>query len=144
MEGAPVRLLRPRTRPMQTGTEQHPGRAPAQTAARSARRQPERVADCMSTTVRTLPAQATLRDVACRLAAFRIGCVVVVEDGRAVGIITERDIVRLAAAEPEAWATMLAGTVMLRPEEVVLLARTGSVALRPSGVVEARLRCDTT
>jgi signal transduction histidine kinase len=100
---------------MQAETVSLPQRQRSQAQPRARRRGALRVADCMSTTVRTLPASATLREVASRLAAFRIGCVVVTQDERAEGIVTERDIVRLAAAEPEAWATMVAGTVMSRP-----------------------------
>jgi signal transduction histidine kinase len=100
---------------MQTDTVSLPQRVQPQAQTRQRRRQPLGVADYMSTTVRTLPPSATLREVASRLAAFRIGCVVVTQGERAEGIVTERDIVRLAAAEPEAWAGMVAGTVMSRP-----------------------------
>lgn len=38
-------------------------------------------------------------DVACRMRAERVGCVVVVRDGRPVGILTDRDIVLRVVAE---------------------------------------------
>lgn len=84
-------------------------------AARRPRRQPRRIADCMSTTVRTVDVEATLRDVASRLASFRIGCVVVTANGSAEGIITERDVVRIVAAEPTVWGGISAGSVMTQP-----------------------------
>src|SRR5262245_23357691 len=79
------------------------------------RRPPLRVGDCMSATVHTLPAASTLRDAALRLAHLGIGCVVVTQGSRAEGIVTERDIVRIASIEPSAWATMSVGSVMTRP-----------------------------
>jgi signal transduction histidine kinase len=69
----------------------------------------------MSPQVQTLDASWTLRDAAHQLATHGIGCVVITESGRAAGIVTERDIVRIAAAEPVAWASMTVGSVMTRP-----------------------------
>jgi CBS domain-containing protein len=42
----------------------------------------------------TIPADATVSDLIASLAEHRIGALVVVEDGRTVGIVSERDVVR--------------------------------------------------
>ena len=123
---------------MQTEPVSLPPRPRSQVQPRARQRGPLRVADCMSTTVRTLPTSVTLRDIASRLAAFRIGCVVVTQDERAEGIVTERDIVRLAAAEPEAWATMVAGTVMSRP--LWTIQAEARIELAVAALAEHRIR----
>ena len=53
-----------------------------------------------------------------RMAEHDIGCVVVVEDGAPVGILTERDVLRLDAHgedEPDDWRTLDVGDVMTAP-----------------------------
>lgn len=70
------------------------------------------VAEIMSSPVVTAGPDETVADAAARMAEARVGSVVVVEGERAVGILTERDLIRLTAAatpaaeaELSAWAT---------------------------------------
>ncbi len=53
----------------------------------------------MTPYVRTVPPETTLRDAAKEMRKFGIGSLVVVDKGRAVGIITERDLVYRIVAE---------------------------------------------
>lgn len=55
------------------------------------------VADLMSSPVITASSDETVAEAAVRMAAAGVGSVVVVEGDRPVGILTERDLVRLAA-----------------------------------------------
>ena len=56
------------------------------------------VADIMSSPVVTAEPTELLSDAAARMDVHRVGSVVVVDGGQPVGILTERDLVRLAAA----------------------------------------------
>jgi CBS domain-containing protein len=56
------------------------------------------VASIMSTGVLTVEPSVTAAQAARRMVERRVGAVVVVEDGRPVGIFTERDALRLMAA----------------------------------------------
>lgn len=58
------------------------------------------VADVMSSPVVTALPDETVAAAATRMEAGTVGSVVVVEGSRPIGILTERDIVRLAAAGP--------------------------------------------
>ena len=85
------------------------GKAKARSAARRAARQggerkptPEtvlrlRLGDLMSRPVVTAKPSETLRAVAKRMNLHAIGCVVVVDQGRVVGVVTERDLLRCTA-----------------------------------------------
>lgn len=59
------------------------------------------VASVMSRSVFTQPPQTRLRDVLNLMHSHRDSCVVVVEAERPIGIVTERDIVRLYSCAPE-------------------------------------------
>ncbi|WCT73135.1 CBS domain-containing protein [Sphingomonas naphthae] len=59
--------------------------------------------------------EATVREVVALLAAQRIGAVPVVEDGRVIGILSERDIIRGLAGEGPALLDRAAGEVMTSP-----------------------------
>ncbi|MEW6115978.1 MAG: diguanylate cyclase [Nitrospirota bacterium] len=65
---------------------------------------PRRVYDLMTTDVITLPKQATLHEAVEKLAAHNISSLVVTEKAMPVGIITERDIARIAATRSEAFS----------------------------------------
>ena len=56
------------------------------------------VGDIMSRPAVTAQADETIMAAAGRMAEHRVGSVVVVEAGRPVGILTERDLVRLTGA----------------------------------------------
>ena len=51
-----------------------------------------KVGECMTVGVLTLPSSATVRDAAALLRKSRVGSIIVTEKGKAVGILTERDI----------------------------------------------------
>ena len=61
------------------------------------------VRDIMSRNVKTVRPDDTALDAVRKMNKFRIGSVIVVNSGRPVGIITERDVVRTIAqgADPE-------------------------------------------
>lgn len=112
-------------------------------AGQLGRRLTLRVRDVMLTPARTLPSQATMREVVVTLAHER-GMAMVVEGGRLVGVLTPGDLTRLAEREPDFLATA-AAAVMTRsprtaaPDELAAAAagtmeRAGVVALP---VVEA-------
>ena len=66
-------------------------------------------------TVTTARAESTLKEVAELLASKKIGAVVIVgEAGRVIGILSERDVVRLIADKGPAALTLTAGDVMTR------------------------------
>jgi CBS domain-containing protein len=56
------------------------------------------VAELMSTPVITAAPEETLADAAARMREKHVGSVVVVQDEKPVGILTERDMIRIAAA----------------------------------------------
>ncbi|MGH9205046.1 MAG: CBS domain-containing protein, partial [Acidimicrobiales bacterium] len=66
------------------------------------------VADVMSSPVITAEPSETLASAASRMAEHRLGSVVVVESNRPVGILTERDLIRHAAAGASPTATKVA------------------------------------
>ena len=63
------------------------------------RLRPLRVRDVMTWSVVTTHPDAPLRDVALTMFQRRIGCLPVIEEGRLVGIITERDLFLTARSE---------------------------------------------
>ena len=84
------------------------------------------VADLMtSPPVTALPGD-TMAEVAVRMEKERLSCVVVVEDSRPVGILTERDIVRFAASGAEAATTPIADWMTAKPDTVEPAADAGT------------------
>jgi citrate synthase len=63
------------------------------------------VADVMSSPVLTATPSETLADAAAHMQAHRVGSVVVVDGDRPIGILTERDLIRFAAAGHDPSAT---------------------------------------
>jgi acyl dehydratase/CBS domain-containing protein len=62
---------------------------------------PIRLADVMSSPVRTTPADATAAEAAATCSQEDIGSLVVVEDGEPVGIVTSSDFVDLLGTDPD-------------------------------------------
>lgn len=62
----------------------------------------------------TIGPDQTVLDVVRTLVRHNIGATVVVEDGRPVGIVSERDILQLTARGPDALATTQARSLMTR------------------------------
>lgn len=77
-----------------------------------------RVRDAMTTSLVTVPPNTTLDKVAKKMKENRIGNVLVVEDGKLKGIITETDIVRKAVAKNKS-AKVLAKEIMTSPVKFV-------------------------
>lgn len=71
-------------------------------------RSPRTVADLMSSPVVTASPEEKVAEAAARMRAHRVGSVVAVDGDRPVGILTERDLVRIAAAGADT------GTVTVR------------------------------
>ena len=75
----------------------------------------ERVEDCMSADVVSLPVGASLLDAAQLLARNGISCVVIMDGDHPVGIISERDLVREVAREGASWSGRPLADVMSHP-----------------------------
>ena len=73
----------------------------------------------MSSQVWHVPVEAPLLEVGRLLASRKISCAVVMDGERAVGILSERDIVRESAADPTGWTTRTAGETMAHPLVVI-------------------------
>jgi signal transduction histidine kinase len=73
----------------------------------------------MSARVRTLSMTATLLEAAQVMHTRGIGCLVVTEGERPVGIITERDVMREVAKDPTSWCDRPAATVMSHPLRII-------------------------
>lgn len=74
-----------------------------------------RVADHMSEQVWQVSLDATLLAVAGLLTEHTISCAIVTNDGRPVGILSERDLVRAITEDPSGWSERTAGDTMTRP-----------------------------
>jgi len=72
------------------------------------------VLDRKGGSVVTIEPDRTVHDAMRILVANNIGSVIVTQDGSTVGILTERDVLRLGATSPEALATTLVGEAMTR------------------------------
>ncbi|MDE2356451.1 MAG: CBS domain-containing protein [Alphaproteobacteria bacterium] len=97
----------------------------------------------------TIPPNATLEAAASLLFSRGVGSLVVLEEGRVVGILSERDVVRAAATEGagalarEVRAFMTGDVVYARPSETVddLLSRMTDRRIRHLPVcVEGRIQ----
>ena len=72
------------------------------------------VLDRKGGSVVTIEPDRTVHDAMRILVENNIGSVIVTQDGRTVGILTERDVLRLGAESPESLATTLVGEAMTR------------------------------
>jgi signal transduction histidine kinase len=69
----------------------------------------------MTSAVQGVPATATLHEAASLMAEHEISCLVVMEGSTAVGIVSERDIVREVAGDPIGWKERVVHGVMSHP-----------------------------
>ena len=76
------------------------------------------VAEVMSSPVVTALPDETVADAATRMNERAVGSVVVVDGSRPIGIMTERDIVRLAAAGPASAGLKVAELMTSDPDWV--------------------------
>jgi citrate synthase len=74
------------------------------------------VADVMSSPVVTAAPSETVADAGARMAERRVGSVVVVDGMRPIGILTERDLVRFAAAGADAGGTKVSEWMTEAPD----------------------------
>ena len=72
------------------------------------------VLDRKGGSVVTIEPDRTVHDAMRILVENNIGAVIVTQDGRTVGILTERDVLRLGAASPESLATTLVADAMTK------------------------------
>lgn len=92
-----------------------------------------KIAEIMTTDVETCPPTVTIQDIAAKMREINVGSIPICEEGRIVGIVTDRDIVlRCIAEELGADApiseifseTLITGTEEMLIEEVAsLMAR---------------------
>jgi signal transduction histidine kinase len=79
----------------------------------------------MTEDVRHVPIDATVGDVARLLADHTISCAVVMDGDRPVGVLSERDVVRMCAADPAGWSarpvrdTVTRALVVVEPQTSV-------------------------
>jgi signal transduction histidine kinase len=78
----------------------------------------------MTQSVQSVETGTRLGAVARLLASHRISCAVVIDRGRVVGIVSERDVVRMVSEDPGGWAARTAGEVMSQPVFVTTPAAT--------------------
>ncbi len=76
------------------------------------------VSDVMSAPVLTTPGSASVAEVGARMQDAGVGSVIVVDDGRPVGILTERDLVRVAAKGSSASETTVGEWMTPDPDTV--------------------------
>ncbi len=86
-----------------------------------------RCRDIMTTSVRTASSNNTLQDIAEWMRDSDVGSVPVVEDGRLIGIVTDRDIVVRSVAEGREPGSSISGAMTtdiysVRPDEFVFEA----------------------
>ena len=74
-----------------------------------------KVKDVMVTDLVTVKADISVKKAVKVMNDFEIGCLIVVEDGEAVGIITERDILKRIVVEGRDPEKTLVGEVMSKP-----------------------------
>ncbi|MCS7116251.1 MAG: CBS domain-containing protein [Nitrososphaerota archaeon] len=74
-----------------------------------------KVKDVMSKDLVTIEADKSVLDAARLMAKKGVGCLIIVSGGKAIGIITERDLVSRVLAEPFDPAKVLVSDVMSTP-----------------------------
>jgi len=82
----------------------------------------------MTTALKTVPPSLPARQALAEMARHAVSCLVVLDEGRPVGMFSERDVARLFAVGRESWAAPVA-EVMGRPVETIAAALTPSQAV---------------
>ncbi|MGC8848918.1 MAG: cyclic nucleotide-binding/CBS domain-containing protein [Candidatus Bathyarchaeia archaeon] len=78
-----------------------------------------RVWECASRPVRTIGAEASVRDVVKEMNRHKVASILVTEDGKPVGIITERDILQRVIEEGKSLESTRAEDVMSQPVQSI-------------------------
>jgi len=87
------------------------------------------VGEIMTREVVTAPTDAQVREVAKDMAKRKISCVLIVAGGKPIGILTERDIVRLVATKPNLLVGLTAQEAMTTPVATLTIDTPLSVAI---------------
>jgi len=82
----------------------------------------------MNRTIRTIPKEATLLETAILMRDLRVGAVIVEDEGRFVGIISETDLVRKGIAEGREPGRVKVQTIMSSPIITIDIDRPASDA----------------
>ena len=85
------------------------------------------VADIMTPSVLSVPPDATLTETAAQMSARQVGAVLVVEDGKPTGILTERDVLR-AVGEGSVEGAKVSDWMTRDPETIEPSESTGMAA----------------
>jgi CBS domain-containing protein len=85
-------------------------------------------ADIMSSDVLSVPPDSTLHAAASEMSTRRVGAVLVLEEGRLVGILTERDVLR-AVAEGRVEGSTVAELMTHHPETIEPSESTDAAAM---------------
>ncbi len=83
-----------------------------------------KIGECMTVGVLTLPTTSTIKEAAQLLKKSRVGSVIVTDKGKAVGILTERDIVYAVVAEGKDVTKTTLKMVMSKPLKVISAAQS--------------------
>ncbi len=78
-----------------------------------------KIGECMTVGVLTLPIDSSVMAAAQLLKRSRVGSVIVTDKGKAVGILTERDIVHKAVAEGKDLSKVTLKSIMSKPLKVI-------------------------
>jgi signal transduction histidine kinase len=89
-----------------------------------------RVGDNMTADVASIDAGAMLHEASKLLAGRRISCLVVTHDGAPAGILSERDMVRVVASDPEGWSRKPVREAMTHPLHVTDTGATVAQAIQ--------------
>jgi len=96
------------------------------------------VRDIMSKDVKVVGPDSTVKEVVVAMNKFNIGSIVVLQSGRPVGVISERDILRRVVEPSLAPATLTARQVMTSP--VITIRETATVDEAAKLMAKKRVR----
>lgn len=96
------------------------------------------IKDVMKTDVKTIPPGSTVQEAAEKMSQNRIGCLIVVEKERMMGIITERDILTRLVAENLTASKTRVDKIMTT--EVVMIGPDREVSDAAEIMIERRIK----
>jgi len=96
------------------------------------------VRDIMSKDVKVVGPDSSVKEVVAAMNKFNIGSIMVVQSGRPVGVISERDILRRVVEPSLAPATLTARQVMTSP--VITISETATVDEAAKLMAKKRVR----
>ena len=98
------------------------------------------VSDLMTSDVLTATPSETIADVSARMGDRKVGSIVVVDDARPVGILTERDMIKIAASGTDSCRIVFrntAETTSAAPATASNTNASGSVLVNPKAAMAA-------